>query len=56
MGLRLSEGIDRKLIQNKAKLNEFITAGLLEYHNENIRATKQGMLVLNRIILELLAY
>jgi putative oxygen-independent coproporphyrinogen III oxidase len=55
MGLRLNEGINRKLIQNKAKLNEFITAGLLEYHNENIRATKAGFLVLNRLILDLLA-
>ena len=55
MGLRLNEGIDRKLIHNNAKLNELIAAGFLEYHNDNIRATKTGFLVLNRLILDLLA-
>lgn len=54
MGLRLNEGINRKLIPNQAKLTEFITAGLIEPHKENIRATKPGTLVLNRIILDLL--
>lgn len=55
MGLRLNEGIDPNLITNTNKLNELLANGLLEFNQKNICATRKGVLVLNKIILELLS-
>ena len=54
MGLRLAEGIDRRLIANNSKLSEFIAAGFIENQHGNICATRQGRLILNKLILDLL--
>jgi oxygen-independent coproporphyrinogen-3 oxidase len=50
MGLRTTEGINPSIIDNQKTLQNLIEANLLEKHQDNIRATKKGVLVLNSII------
>ena len=52
LGLRLSSGIDKRLI--KKDFTKFVNMGLMSEKNGNIALTPQGMLVSNYIISELL--
>lgn len=50
MGLRLREGIEIGYFKNIEQVNSLIKQGLLQHKDNNIRATQQGILVLNSII------
>lgn len=52
LGLRLSKGIDKSLI--KKDYRNFIKMGLLGENNDNIFLTKEGMLLSNTVISELI--
>ena len=65
MGLRIKEGINIKSfpektgydlfeVINKNKLENFVTEGLLELSADHMRASKSGMLVLDKLTAELL--
>lgn len=54
MGLRLVKGVNKSLITNIRKLNEFKELGLIEEFEGMARTTLKGRLLLNKILLELL--
>lgn len=53
MGLRLREGISTSLIIDKDKLAFMEEQGFISLQQGNIRATDQGMLLLNKLVTEL---
>ncbi|WP_161791765.1 radical SAM family heme chaperone HemW [Candidatus Jidaibacter acanthamoebae] len=54
MGLRLSKGVDKKLLFNKRKYKQLLEDGYLDEGENLVRATEKGRLVLNRLISELI--
>ena len=54
MGLRLNEGIDKKLIPNPEKLEKLKAENLLEENGNKIRVTSEGRLLLDYVIVNLL--
>ncbi|MCL2228465.1 MAG: radical SAM family heme chaperone HemW [Firmicutes bacterium] len=51
LGLRLTDGVDEKLLSGRKKIvDDFVAQGLMIRHGKNIACTDRGMMVLNRIL------
>jgi oxygen-independent coproporphyrinogen-3 oxidase len=62
MGLRLIEGVDPLRYAAlaghelpRAKINELCDIGMIETNSQNLRVTREGRMVLNAVLAELLA-
>ena len=54
LGLRLTDGIEEKLLENKKnQVDELVKLGLLQIKDDRISATRRGFFVLNQIIIKL---
>lgn len=54
LGLRLKEGIEKRLLKKNSLLEEMLSNGLIEEDAERIRLTTRGMLVYNSIVSNLI--